>query len=63
MIYYNLSLCVAECHDCGETRPCTRLTAPSAEFETGYIDQLDVCDECWRERDERGARRERRYDC
>jgi hypothetical protein len=51
LIYYNLSASVAECHDCGRTKNCTRMTAESVEPETGYRDEIDLCDDCWAERD------------
>jgi len=37
---------VAECHDCGERKPCTRFTALWREAETGYLDEFDICEEC-----------------
>ena len=43
---YNLSSSVAECYDCGETKPCTRMTAARPERETGYVDEIDFCADC-----------------
>jgi hypothetical protein len=49
---YNLSPSVAECHDCGRKTNCTRITAESAEPGTGYRDEIDLCADCWEEREE-----------
>jgi hypothetical protein len=42
---------LVECHDCGEKTSCIRLTAQSAEPETGYRDEMDLCAECWEKRE------------
>lgn len=48
LIWYQT--CVdAECIDCGEKKVCTRITG-EREQETGYVDEYDICSECWAKR-------------
>ena len=49
LIYYET--CVEyECHDCGEKRMCTRMTADRPCEETGYLDEIELCTECLQKR-------------
>jgi hypothetical protein len=46
MIQYTASAVVAECYDCGLTKPCTRYTAMTPEHDTGYVVEYELCADC-----------------
>ncbi len=50
LIYYETCVENVECHDCGEKKTCTRITADTPCQETGYVDEIDLCGECFDKR-------------
>ena len=46
MTFTSQGIVDAECYGCGETTACTLLVADGPERETGYIDEVTICEKC-----------------